>query len=251
MFMKGTPMLRLIIIVLFLIVFFIVSLPLFLMEYIIGKFNPKARDYSSLAIVQWAFKAIIFLSGTDITFIGEENLPTDYSCLYIGNHRGFFDTVITYSHMKNLTGYISKKEIEKVPLLRVWMRYLKCLFLDRENIKAGLKTILTAIDYIKSGISIFIFPEGTRNKGQEPVLPFHEGSFKIATKANCPIVPVTINNSSAVLEDHFPFIKKAHVIVEYGKPIILDELDPEDKKHIATYVQNIIAETYIKNQTLV
>lgn len=244
-------MLRLIITVLFVVIFLIVSIPIFLVELIIGKFNRKAKDHSSLAIVQWAFKVVMFLSGVKVTYIGDENLPTDHPVLFIGNHRSFFDIVIAYSHVKNLTGFISKKEVEKVPLLRVWMKYLYCLFLDRSDIKAGLKTILTAIDYIKNGISIFIFPEGTRNKGEETMLPFHEGSFKIATKTSCPIVPVTFNNSSAVLEDHFPFIKKSHVIVEFGKPIILDELDPEDKKHIAAYTQSIVTETYLKNQSLV
>lgn len=244
-------MLRLIITVLFVVIFLILSIPVFLVELIIGKFNKKAKDRSSLAIVQWAFKVVMFFSGVKVTYLGDENLPTDHSVLYIGNHRSFFDIVIAYSHVKNLTGFISKKEVEKVPFLRVWMRYLYCLFLDRKDIKAGLKTILTAIDYVKNGISIFIFPEGTRNNGNEPILPFHEGSFKIATKTNCPIIPVTFNNSSAVLEDHFPFIKKTHVIVEFGKPVILDELDSEDKKHIASYVQNIVMETYLKNQSLV
>ena len=66
------------------------------------------------------------------------------------------------------------------------MRYLHCLFLDRKDIKQGLKTILTAVDKVKSGISICIFPEGTRNRNKDELdmLPFHEGSFKIATKPN-------------------------------------------------------------------
>ncbi len=71
-----------------------------------------------------------------------------------------------------------KKELLKVPLLSIWMKYLHCLFLDREDIKQGLQTILTAIDKIKSGISIFVFPEGTRNKVEGTFLPFHEGCFK-------------------------------------------------------------------------
>lgn len=71
------------------------------------------------------------------------------------------------------------------------MRYLHCLFLDRKDIKQGLKTILTAIEKIKSGISICIFPEGTRNKNKDELelLPFHEGSFKIASKSGCAIHP--------------------------------------------------------------
>lgn len=89
------------------------------------------------------------------------------------------------------------------------MKNLHCLFLDRDNIKEGMKTILTAIEKAKNGISICIFPEGTRNKTSDTFLPFHEGSFKIAEKAGVPIIPMTIVNSAAVFEDQFPKIKSA------------------------------------------
>ena len=243
-------MIRLIIVVLFVVLFLILSIPIMFVEWIIGKFNPGVKDRSSLAIVNWAFRVVLFLAGTKVTFIGLENVPTDTPVLYVGNHRSFFDVVITYTKVVRVTGYIAKKEIEKVPLLRNWMRNLHCLFLDRKDIKAGLKTILEAIELMKCGISICIFPEGTRNKVVDTFLPFHEGSFKIAQKANCPIVPITINNSAAVLEDHFPKIRKAHVVVEYGRPIYPDELSKEDKKHIGEYTQNIIHEMLEKNKSL-
>lgn len=241
-------MIRLILVVLFVVLFLILSIPLMLAEWIIGKFNPRLKDTSSLAIVNWAFRVVLFLAGTKVTIIGRENVPTDTPVLYVANHRSFFDVVITYTQVARVTGYISKIELAKVPLLRIWMRNLHCLFLDRENIKAGLKTILEAIELMKSGISICIFPEGTRNKEVDTFLPFHEGSFKIAQKANCPIVPIAINNSASVLEDHFPKICKAHVVVEYGKPIYISELAPESKKQLAPYVQKLIRDMYFKNK---
>ena len=78
------------------------------------------------------------------------------------------------------------------------MKNLHCLFLDRKDIKQGLKTILEGIEKVKSGISICIFPEGTRNKVNDTFLPFHEGSFKIAEKSGCPIIPMSIYNSAAI-----------------------------------------------------
>ncbi|MDE5825862.1 MAG: 1-acyl-sn-glycerol-3-phosphate acyltransferase, partial [Lachnospiraceae bacterium] len=163
--------------------------------------------------------------------------------LYIGNHRSFFDVALTYIRVPRPTGYIAIKSMEKVPLLNIWMCNLHCLFLDRENIKAGMQTILAAIDLMKNGKSICIFPEGTRNKEEGTLLTFHEGSFKIAAKANCPIVPMTINNSAAVFENQFPWIKKAHVIIEYGKPIYIKELPKEQQKKLAPYVQSIMKRT--------
>jgi 1-acyl-sn-glycerol-3-phosphate acyltransferase len=244
-------MLRLICVAIFLILYFICSIPIFLVESILGKINPGARDYSSLRIVQWGLKAVLKLSGTSVTVIGEENIP-DETALFIGNHRSYFDIVITYSRCRRLTGYIAKKEMEKIPFLSTWMRFVHCLFLDRSSTKEGLKTILQAIDYIKQGISIFIFPEGTRNKGEElSMLPFKDGSFRIATKTGCPIVPVSINNTADIFESHIPWIKKTHVVIEYGKPIYPKELDAETKKNLGTYVQNLIQETINKNAELV
>lgn len=142
--------------------------------------------------------------------------------------------------------------MEKVPLLSIWMRFVYCLFLDRENPKEGLKTILKAIEYIKKGISICIFPEGTRNKGEElSLLPFKEGAFKVATKTGCAIVPISMNNTCEIFEAHFPKIRKTHVVLEYGKPIYPDELDKDTKKHISEYVRNIIDETIHKNAELI
>lgn len=201
-------MIRLILVAVFLLIFFILSIPVFLIEWIIGKFNPHAKEISSLRIVQGAFKIILFLSGTKTTVIGFENIPKDEPVLFIGNHRGFFDTVISYSMMRNLTGFVAKKEINKVPILRVWMRYLHCLFLDRDNIKEGLKTILEGIEMIKKDkISIVIFPEGHRND-ENDVKAFKEGSFKFAQKSGCKIIPMVQNNTETIFEKQLPRIKK-------------------------------------------
>ena len=135
--------------------------------------------------------------------------------------------------------------------LTLWMRRIYCLFLDRDDPKEGLKTILTAIEYIKEGISICVFPEGTRNEGEElSMMPFKDGAFKIATKTGCPIIPVSMNNTAEIFENHFPKIRKTHVIIEYGKPVYPEELDKDTKKHIGSHVKGIILETLRKNASL-
>ena len=241
-------MLRLIIVATFVILFLICSIPLFFIEWLIGKWKPDVKSRSSLAIVNWAFRVVAFLSGTKDITVGEENVPKDKAVLYVGNHRSFYDIILTYPKVPRPTGYVAKKEMLKVPLLSVWMKYLHCLFLDRDNIKEGLKTILQAIEMVKSGISVCIFPEGTRNKTADTFLPFHEGSFKIAEKSGAPIIPMTIVNSAAIFEDHFPKIKKATVVIEYGKPIYLNEMSREEKKAIGSTVKAVIEETYFRNK---
>ena len=141
--------------------------------------------------------------------------------------------------------------MEKVPLLSTWMRYLHCLFMDRSDIKKGLQTILEGVEKLKNGISICIFPEGTRNIGEEgSLLSFKEGSFKMAAKSGCPILPIAINNTADIWEAHFPTIKKTHIVIEYGKPIIIKDLPKEQQKFIGAYCQEQIADMLKKNAEL-
>jgi len=241
-------MIRFILVVTFVVTFLILSIPLLIAEWIIGKFNPGVKERSSLAIVNWAFGVVIWMTGAKVIVKGEERIPKDTAVLYVGNHRSFFDILLTYVRVPRPTGYVSKIEMKKVPLLSNWMRNLHCLFLDRENIKEGMKTILTAIEKVKSGISICIFPEGTRNKVNDTFLPFHEGSFKIADKGGVPIVPMSIVNSAAIFEDQFPKIRKTTVVIEYCEPIYINELDKDMRKKLGVYTSDIIAETYFKNK---
>lgn len=247
---KGFYMLRVTFALLFAVLFLILSIPVLFVEWIIGKFNKQAADISQLRNVQWAFRVILFICGTKLTVIGEENVPKDQPVLYVGNHKSYFDIIITYARCPRLTGYIAKDCIAKVPLLSTWMRRLHCLFINREDVKEALKTILAGIDNIKNGISMCIFPEGTRNTTEELLLPFKEGSFKMAEKTGCPIVPMAISGSADILENHFPKVKSTHVVLEYGKPIYPNELDKETKKKIGHYCQNVIAEMLEKNAGL-
>jgi len=245
-------MIRLIIFLIFAVIIAVLSLIMLPLFWIIGKFNKDAKDKGSLKFVQGVFKLALFIAGVKTTVIGKENLPKDgETVVFIGNHHGFFDVIVTYPYMKARTGYIAKKEISKIPILNIWMKYLYCLFLDRKNTKEGLKTILTGIEYLKSGTSIVIFPEGTRNKSTEGILPFHAGSFKLAEKSGCKIIPMTQNNTAAVLEEHFPFFKKTHTVLEFGKPIDVASLSREELKSLPLNVQNLIEETYNKNKSLV
>lgn len=240
-------MIRTILFLLFAIAFLILGLPVLGAEWLLRKVWKRGADLSTLRIVQWGLRTLERISGPEVIVRGMEHIPTDQAVLYIGNHRSYFDIVLSYSRCPGLTGYISKDLLEKVPILRAWMRRVYCLFLNREDPRQGLKTILTAIEYVKSGVSIFIFPEGTRAKTDE-MLPFKEGSFKVATKTGCPIIPVAFTNTSAIFEDHVPFIRKARVVITYGEPILPSELAPEQKKHIGAYVQGIIADMLKENE---
>ena len=235
-------MIRVILILLVLIVFLLVSaLPLLIGEKCVWKNDENRQKEYALQVVKQVLRMVFRLTGSTLTVKGLENIP-DMPVLYVGNHRSYFDIVTGYIVVPGQTGFIAKKEMEKIPLLREWMRNVNFLFLDRKNIKAGLKTILEGIEKVKGGSSVWIFPEGTRCKAKDPaeLLPFKEGSLKIAEKSGCPVVPVAITGTAEILEKHFPFITPSHITVYYGKPINIKELDPEDRKHPGAYTRNVL-----------
>lgn len=240
-------MIRSIFVLLFAILFLILGLPVLGIEWIFKKINRYAADLSSLRIVQWAFKVMMKISGIKLVISGRENIPEDTPVLFIANHRSYFDTIIGYSQCPRLTGFVSKDAMAKIPILKTWMERLYCLFLNREDPRDGMRMILTAISYVKEGISIWIYPEGTRCRDKD-MLPFKEGSFKIATKTGCPIVPVALTNTADILENHMPKIKKTTVYMTYGAPIYPDKLEGDDKKHIGQYVQNIMRQMLAEQQ---
>lgn len=239
---------RTIIAVLFLILYLTIgSVPAWLILWIIGRSDPKKADRMALSYVNGAFRILGWISGSKVTVKGRENIPADRPVVYISNHRSYFDVVYGYPQVVGLCGFVAKKQVEKVPSLRVWMRKLHCLFLDRDNLRGGMATIKEAVRMVKEdGISVWICPEGTRGH-EADMLPFKEGSFKIAELAGCPVVPVAITHTDEVLELHFPWIRPAEVTLEFGEPIETEGMDRAAKKALPGDVREIIRGMIARN----
>ncbi|MBE5957320.1 MAG: 1-acyl-sn-glycerol-3-phosphate acyltransferase [Lachnospiraceae bacterium] len=240
-------MIRTTFIFLLLFIFFIITIPFIPILLIIGLFSKTARDKIAFALVRAVFKIILFITGSKVEITGKENLPKDQPVLYIGNHNSLLDVVIGYILVPDLTGFIAKKELMKVPGLNWWMLLMNCLFLDRKNTRSGLEIIKTASDYIKNGISIFVFPEGTRSRTGE-LADFKEGTFKIATLTKCQIIPIAFTGTADIFENHFPKVKPSHVTVTIGAPINTAELSRAEQKKLGATTKELIAEMISKKQ---
>lgn len=242
-------MLRFIIMILYLVLVFIVSLPMWTYYYIRRRRDPIGCAVSAQKKVVFFLDGLVFLSGTKVIVRGLEHVPKDGAVLYVGNHRSIFDIIIGYHYVKNNTGFVAKDSMEKTPLLSTWMKLINCLFLNRTDIKEGLKTILKAIDLVKAGTSIFIFPEGTRSRTSE-LLPFKEGSLKIAEKAKCPVIPVAITGTEDIFDNHVPTVRPSVVVYEFGAPIDLSSLDKEIRKHSGAYVREVITQMRSRHEEI-
>lgn len=216
---------------------------MYLVEFIIGRFNPHLKHAVAQNIVRVVFKMWLFIAGTRYEVYGLEKVPADEPVLYIANHRSFFDILLSYPFVPGLTAYVSKDSIKRFPCIAQWMYFLSCIFLDRDDIRSGMQMIKDSISLIKDGISVYIAPEGKRNSTDE-LLPFKEGSFKIATRTNCKIVPICYTNTEDIFEAHFPWIRKTHATIEFGDPVDITNMSREDRKFLGVRLREIIQKMY-------
>jgi len=211
-----------------------------------SKGDVKKRDeYIHKVASKWS-RFVMNISGAKINVIGQENLPKGQTVLFVSNHQSNFDIPLLLSSIDIPKGFIAKKELEKWPVISTWMKYTNCIFMDRYNLRKSAQSIVEGINLLKSGYSMVIFPEGTRSKGN-PVNEFKGGSFKLATKSKCPIVPLTINGTYKLLEANNNMIKGADIELVIHAPIDINILSKEELEKLPETVHSIISSRYNKN----
>jgi len=221
-------LIRLIVALLYAVFGIIFSLPFHYRMVKLAKKDQKLAWEKSRKYVNGFFSALIFIAGTKVEVRGAENLP-DSPALFVGNHRSYFDIIITQTLMKQPLGFVAKKEFETFPLLPLFMKDIGCLFLDRNNIREGLKTINEGIECMKNGLSLALYPEGTRNHTDE-LLPFKTGGYRIAEKSDSPIIVMAATNFGKIFEENkFHMICRRHVIIEFAKPVYPSQLSKEER----------------------
>ena len=219
----------------------IISMPFYLRSSHLAK---KGRIEESNVLTNkitkiWA-NSLLRVAGVKINRHGLENIPQDRTVLFVGNHQGNFDIPIYMTQIPILTGFISKIEVEKVPMVRSWMRAMHCVFMDRSNLRKSSEAIIKGIKNLKNGYSMVIFPEGTRSKGDK-MNEFKAGSFKLATKSKCPIIPVTISGTFKIMEHgKWPWLRKGTVDIYFHPMIEVDGLTKEEQDTLPARVQEII-----------
>lgn len=205
-------------------------------SFTINKLNKagKKRDKLELMdkIILKCTKNLIKITGANLEITGTENIPLNEPVLYVSNHQGNMDIPILYSTAPQTMAFVAKKEMEKIPLLGYWMKERGCVFIDRDNARSSLKSINQAIDSLKSGNSIAVFPEGTRSKSAE-IGDFKPGSLRIAIKSGVKVVPVTIKDSYKLVGKKGRY-RPGKVYVHYSDPI--DSRDYKDTNELAAEV---------------
>lgn len=207
------------------------------------KRDKKAAELYAYKGVQEISKFVLKKSRTQVEVKGLENIPKGAS-VFVSNHQAIFDAFVLMAYINKITGFIAKKEIKKIPLINRWLVEIRTVYLDRESIKDGIKAINEGVDNLLDGHSMIIFPEGTRSLSSE-MGDFKKGSLKLATKANVPIIPVTIDGTYRVLEVGKK-VTGNRVKIVFHKPIYTEQLTKEELKELNETTYNIIKNTLEK-----
>lgn len=190
--------------------------------------------------MQQLSKNLLRSTGMDLEVMGKENLPKKGPVLYVATHKSVFDIVVLMTLLEEPAIFIGKKEVASMPFVNKWFDALGCIYVDREDMRQALKSIMEGIQEIKNGQSIVLFPEGTRNMGNE-IKPFKEGGFKLATKTKVPVIPIALSNTYKVFEEK-KRIQKAKVTVNIGAPIVTSELTKDELACLPRLVEEKIKE---------
>ena len=242
-------MIRFIICLIVVVLDFIIIIPFEIIGFIIGLFSKQARFSYMRVLMMTVLSVIGFLTGAKVRYIGFEKIPADTPVLYVANHESFFDVIFSLTRLPGRICFIAKRSFEKIPIFAQALQLYDTLFIDRDDIKQGLKTILEAIERVRAGMSVFIFPEGTRSRDGK-MNEFKEGSMKIATKSGCPIVPIAISNTANVFENHFPKVAPVPVVIEALDPVMPQDYDAKQQKHLGKLCKERIEEARDRNLEL-
>ena len=173
---------------------------------------------------------IVRAMGVELHIFGLENIPTDANFFLVSNHMSAFDPLPLIATYEKPMAFIGKKELYDAPFVPAAMKVLESDYIERDNLRQSLKVMLKVEDDLKKHEkSWMIFPEGTRIRDQLlPVAPFHHGTFRPATKAGVPILPVAMYGGFRVFKKK-PQFKKYPVSISFLKPMM-----PEDYAHLHT-----------------
>ena len=194
------------------------------------------------AIIKYYAPAVFRLLGCKIEVTGAEKLPRDGRFLLVSNHLADLDPGIFFTAFPDdQLSFIAKKEVAQMPIIGILMCRILCQFVNRENDREALKTILKCISILKEDLSnVAVFPEGRKSTDRYLLHHFRPGVFKIAQKANVPIVVCTLNGSQNILPNA-KRLRRTRVQLHLLEVIPAEELKGITTVDIAARVHAIMA----------
>ena len=166
-----------------------------------AKHTDKYPELTKYQHIQYIFRRAVKSGNVDLQVFGTENIPKERGFVMYSNHQGMFDVLAIPATCDQPLGAVLKKELKDIPFLKQVIACTKSFPMDREDVRGSMEVILAATKEVANGRNYLIFPEGTRSKNGNQMREFHAGSFKIASKAKAPIVPVALIDCYKVFDE--------------------------------------------------
>ncbi len=187
-------------------------------------------------------KGLVFITrvaGMRVQVEGRENIPTGV-CLFAANHTSNADAAAIVGAIPRRLAIFGRKSLFEIPIVGLAFRLAKFVPVDRGNRDAALASVKQAVEYIKTGLSFLVYPEGTRSPDGR-MHRFKKGSFVMAIEAGVPIVPVVCSGAHRIMKKNSLVIHPGRVTVRFGKPIDVSGYTVEQRSVLAQQVHDVIA----------
>jgi len=196
-----------------------------------------SRPLISFGARMWAH-SVLFFTGTKTIVRGLENIPKEKALVFVSNHQGDMDFVMMLAYIPRVVGFIIKSQAAWLPFINIWIAAMGSVFLNRDSLAKGKRSIEIGVKKIRSGSALCIYPEGTRSRGTT-LGPFRNGSFKLATMSEATIVPITVNGSWLTWEEH-KRITPSTIEFTLHPPIPTAGLSADEKRALPDKVRAVI-----------
>lgn len=197
----------------------------------------------SAELMYWVgVKGLVFITrvaGMRVDVEGRENIPAGV-CLFAANHTSNADAPAIVGAIPRRLAIFGRKSLFDIPIVGLAFRLAKFVPVDRGNREAALKSVKQAVEYIKTGSSFLVYPEGTRSPDGR-MQRFKKGSFVMAIEAGIPIVPVACSGAHRIMKKNSLIIHPGKVTVRFGRPIDVSGYTVEQRNALAERVHDAIA----------
>lgn len=219
---------------------------LFAILTILGSFISKSDKTPHNIARVWA-KCLLVASGIKVTVKGLSNINPAKSYIFMPNHVSNVDIPVLLAHLLVQFRWLAKAELFKVPILGQAMQRAGYISIDRSNRTSAIKSLKKAGTMMRNGVSVLIFPEGTRSYDSS-IQPFKKGGFVLAVDSGVPIVPVIIHGTWPIMPKKQILIKPGNVVLDVAKPIDTSNYTVKTKDDLMEKVRTVIIESFEKGK---
>ena len=204
-------------------------------------FDPKGRLGHHCAKM-WG-KLCVFANGVRVKMEGLDNLRKGSPCIFMSNHQGSYDIFSLLGYIPFQFKWLAKKELFSIPVLGWGMSAVGYISLDRAGTRETVEAMNRAAQKIQQGMSVVIFPEGSRSP-DGCIQPFKKGGFTLAIKSKVPIVPIAIAGSRQIIPKGKMTVNPGNIRIRIGQPIETERCSMKDRNSLMERVREAISSQY-------